>query len=469
MFLFSGVDISGGKTYTTKRTNRERRTKMDIKLSDHFTYGRLLRFTFPAMIMLVFTSLYCVIDGFFVANFAGATALAAVNFVFPILNILSTFGFLFGAGGSALIAKTLGEGNKEKANQLFSLFVYICGGLGIVFAILGFLILRPLMALLGAEGEMLDQAVLYGYILLPMMPFWNLQYAFQILCVTAEKPKLGLYATLAAGFTNMGLDALFVAGFGWGLYGAAAASALSQFIGGGIPLVYFFRKNSSLLRLGAAKWDGKAALKGLSNGSSELVSGVSGSLTGILYNIQLLHYAGELGVAAYSIMMYVAFIYAGIFIGFVNGSAPIIGYHLGAKNYPELKNMRRKCVTVCAVGSVIMFALAQGLAVPLSKIFAGYDPALFDMTLHGFRIYNLSCLFTGLAILGSSFFTALNNGPISATIALLRTVIYQVGCVLILPLMLGGEGIWYALTASEFLAAITTIVFLICFKKKYNY
>ncbi len=442
---------------------------MQIKLSDHFSYGKLLRFTFPAMVMMVFTSLYGVVDGLFVANYAGKTALAGINFVYPVLNILSTFGYLFGTGGSALIAKTLGEGDREKANNLFSLFVYICGGLGVVFAVLGFIFIKPLMAALGAEGEMLELAALYGYILLPALPFWNLQFAFQILFVTAEKPKLGLYTTLIAGCTNMVLDAVFVGLFRWGLVGAAVASALCWTVGGAIPLVYFGRKNTSLLRLGKATFDMKATVKATTNGSSELVSGVSGSLVNILYNAQLLTFAGENGVAAYSIMMYVAFVFIGIFFGFANGSAPVIGYHFGAKNHAELKSLRKKCVTLSIAGGLLMLTLSQLLAAPLSRVFAGYDPALYEMTLNGFRIYAVSFLFTGLAVLGSSFFTALNNGLVSAVISLLRTVIYQVGCLLLLPVFWQLDGIWISIVAAEGLAALTSVVFLILMRKKYQY
>ncbi|MBP3300715.1 MAG: MATE family efflux transporter [Clostridia bacterium] len=442
---------------------------MEIKLSDHFTYKRLLRFTFPAMVMMVFTSLYGVVDGFFVANYAGKTALAAINFVYPILNILAIFGYMFGTGGSALVAKTLGEEKREKANQLFSLFVYVCTALGILFSVLGVFLLRPLMETLGAEGEMLNEAYLYGNILLISLPFWNLQFLFQIFFATAEKPKLGLLVTLLAGGINMTLDALFVAGFGWGLVGAAIATALSQFAGGALPLIFFFRKNKTPLRLGKTNWDSKALLRGFSNGLSELVSGISGSLVGILYNTQLLHYAGEDGVAAYSIMMYVSFVFIGIFFGYANGSAPIIGYHYGAKNHEELRNLFRKSAVLNGLASLGMFLSAFLLSVPLSWIFSGQDPVLYEMTLHGFRIYAFSFLFSGTAILGSSFFTALNNGPVSAAISFLRTVVFQVACVLLFPTFWGLSGIWLSVVVAEFLAAAVAILFLLGNRKKYRY
>ncbi len=440
-----------------------------IRLSDHFTYGRLLRFTFPSMVMMVFTSLYGVVDGIFVANFAGKSALAGINFVYPILNILATFGYMFGSGGSALVSKTLGEGENKKANSLFSLFVYISFILGVVFAVAGFFLLRPLMAFLGAEGTMLDEAVLYGNILLISMPLWNLQFLFQIFFITAEKPKLGLYVTLLAGCANMVLDALFIGVFKWGIAGAAIATAISQLLGGGVPLIYFFMKNKSLLRLGKTHFDGKAMLKGTTNGASELISGVSGSLVGILYNTQLLKYAGEDGVAAYSIMMYVAFIFIGIFFGYVNGISPVIGYNYGAKNHIELKSLLKKSFTLIVAASVLMLILSESLSKPLSFIFAGNDEGLFSLTLRGFRIYSLSFLFSGTAIFGSAFFTALNNGLISGTISFMRTVVFQVFCVIVFPLLWDIDGIWYSVPASEALSVAVSLIFLIAMRKKYNY
>jgi len=442
---------------------------MQIQLSDHFSYGRLLRFTFPAMVMMVFTSLYGVVDGLFVTNFAGKTALAAINFVYPVLIILATFGYMFGTGGSALVAKTMGERKEEKANRLFSLFVYICIVLGVLFAVAGVFLLRPLLELFGAQGLMLEQAVLYGKILLVSMPFWNLQFLFQIFFVTAEKPRLGLYVTLLAGITNMVLDALFIAVFHWGITGAAVATALSQIVGGGIPLFYFFGKNTSRLRLGKTEFDGKATLKAMTNGFSELVNGISGSLVGILYNIQLIWYAGEDGVAAYSIMMYVSMVFVGIFFGYANGSAPIVGFHYGAQNHGELKSLRRKSIVLNVAASVAMLLVSELLAVPLSKVFAGYDGAFYDMTLKGFRIYAVSFLFSGMAIFGSSFFTALNNGLVSGFLSFARTMIFQVSCVLIFPLWWGIDGIWFSLVAAEALAVVVTVIFLLGMQKKYKY
>lgn len=421
------------------------------------------------MITMVFISLYGVVDGLFITNFVGKSALAALNFVYPILNILSIFGYMVGAGGSALVAKSLGEREPERSNQLFSLFVYLCTALGLLLTVVGFFVLRPLLSVLGAEGLMLEQAVEYGYIVLVSLTFWNLQYLFQIFFVTAEKPKLGLYVTVLAGVTNMVLDALFIAGFKWGLAGAAAATALGQIVGGGIPMIYFFRPNDSLLRLGKTRFDGRATVKGITNGTGELVSGISSSLVGLLYNTQLLKYAGEDGVAAYGIMMYVSMIFVGIFAGYLSGSAPVVGYHYGAENYSELKNLLKKGIILILSSSTGMFLLSMLLSVPLSRLFAGYDPELYAMTLHGFKIYSVSYLFIGMAALGSSFFTALNNGLVAAILSFLRTFIFQVLSVILLPLVWDIDGIWYSVVAAQGLAMMCSVTVLFGMRKKYHY
>ena len=193
-----------------------------IQLSDHFDYKRLLRFTLPSIVMMIFTSIYSVVDGFFVSNFAGKTPFAAVNFIFPVLMILGCVGFMFGTGGSALIAKTMGEGDRKRANDIFSLLVYGGAVSGVVLAAVGIVLMPKLAAMLGAEGELLANSIVYGRIVLCALPFYTLQMEFQCLFVTAEKPTLGLGVTVAAGVTNMALDALFVGALQWGLEGAWA-------------------------------------------------------------------------------------------------------------------------------------------------------------------------------------------------------------------------------------------------------
>ena len=442
---------------------------MNIQLSDHFTYKKLLRYTLPSIVMMVFTSIYGVVDGFFVSNFVGKTPFTAVNFIYPLLMILGCAGFMFGTGGGALIAKTMGEGKPERANQLFSLVVYAGLASGLALGALGLLILRPAASALGAEGELLENCVRYARVILLAIPAFVLQYEFQCLFATAGKPTLGLIVTVAAGCTNMALDALFVAGFRWGLEGAAAATALSQVVGGIVPLVYFARPNSSLLRLGRTSFDGRALVRACTNGSSELMSSVSASVVSMLYNAQLLRYAGEDGVAAYGVLMYVSLVFQAVFIGYSVGTAPVIGYHYGAQNDSELRGLRRKGMVVIAVFAAAMFAAAQLLARPLSLLFVGYDPELLELTVQAFFIFSFSFLFSGFAIFGSSFFTALNNGLVSAVISFLRTLVFQTAAVLIFPLIWNVDGIWMSIVAAEGLATAVTAAFLRALRKKYRY
>ncbi len=442
---------------------------MNIRLSDHFSYKTLLRFTLPSIVMMIFTSIYGVVDGFFVSNFVGKTPFAAVNFIMPFLMILGAFGFMFGTGGSALVAKTMGEGDRERANRIFSLILYVSIAVGIAVAILGIIFLRPVAKMLGAEGELLENCVTYGRIILLATPAFMLQYEFQSFFVTAEKPKLGLAVTVAAGVTNMVLDALLVGLLPLGLVGAAMATAISQCVGGIVPLFYFGKKNSSLLRLCKTDFDGKALLKTCVNGSSELMSNISFSLVGMLYNIQLLNYAGENGVAAYGVLMYVNFIFISAFIGYSVGSAPVVGYNFGAGNKAELKSLLRKSIVIVGCFSVFMVVVAELLARPFGMLYVGYDAELLEMTVKGFVISSFSFLFSGMAIYGSSFFTALNDGLTSALISFLRTLVFQVAAVIIFPLIWGIDGIWVSIVAAELMATLTTVLFLVIKRKKYGY
>lgn len=448
---------------------RRNRNKTSIHLWDHFTYKRLLRFTLPSMVMMVFTSVYGVVDGFFVSNFVGKTPFAAVNFIMPLLMILGCAGFMFGTGGSALIAKTMGEGKAKKANELFSLIVYAGLVSGILIMVFGLVLLKPAAILMGAEGRLLEDSILYGKIILAAIPFYILQYEFQCLFATAGKPQLGLCVTVASGVTNMVLDGLFVAVFSWGLAGAAWATALSQFVGGVAPLIYFGRENSSQLRLGKCGFDGKALLRTCANGSSELMSNISMSVVGMLYNIQLIKYAGENGVAAYGVLMYVSLIFQAIFIGYAVGGAPVIGYHYGAGHHDELRNLLRKSIRLMAVFSLLMFLAGQALARPLSLLFVSYDEELLEMTVHAFAIFSFSFLLSGFSIFTSSFFTALNDGLTSALISFLRTLVFQSGAVLLFPLVWGLEGIWMSIVAAEVLAAGVMALFLGGKRRVYHY
>lgn len=442
-----------------------------IQLSDHFTYKKLLKFTFPPIMMMIFTSIYSVVDGFFVSNFAGDIPFKAINLIMPFLMILATVGFMFGAGGTAIVANKFGEGEVKKANDYFSLFVYVTFVLGVAFAVLGSIFLRPIAKLLGAEGEILDNCLLYGRIILVALPFVVLQNLFQTFFIAAEKPRLGLAVIIAAGVTNMVLDALLVVLLPkeYKLAGAAIATAASQLVGGVVPLVYFFRKNGSILRLGKTKFDGRAILKACTNGSSEFMSNVAMNIVGMLYNLQLLKYAGDNGVAAYGVMMYVGFIFVAVFIGYTTGVAPVIGYHNGAENYDELKGILKKSLIILLCGGLFMFGIAEILALPLSKLFVSYDQALLDMTVHGFRIFACSFLFMGFSVFGSGFFTALNDGLTSALISFLRTMVFQVVAVLLLPRIWNLDGIWLSVVVADVVALLFTFLFVIIKRKKYRY
>ncbi len=441
----------------------------DIRLSDHFTCRRLLRFTLPSVLMMIFTSVYSMVDGFFVSNFAGKTPFAAVNFIMPFLIMLGALGFMFGTGGSALIAITLGEGDKARAQRLFSLFVYVTAVCGVALAVLGIALLRPIAAWLGAEGELLEQCVLYGRIILIALPAYMLQYEFQSFFVAAEKPQLGLAFTVASGLTNIVLDMLLVGVWHGGLAGAAAATVISQAVGGLGPLVYFARPNGSLLRLISARLDLRALGKACANGSSELMSNISASVVGMLYNAQLMRFAGEDGVAAYGVLMYVNMIFMAAFMGYSVGAAPVVGYHYGAGNTRELKSLLRKSLGIILLCSLAMLALAEGTGSCLAALFVGYDPALLALTRRGFLIYSVSFLFAGIPVYGSSFFTALNNGGVSALIAFLRTCLFQAAAVLILPAFLGIDGIWLASVAAELLAVGVTLLCLGKNRARYRY
>lgn len=442
---------------------------MKIQLSDYFNYKKLLRFTLPSIVMMVFTSIYGVVDGLFVSNIVGSTSFAAVNFIMPVLMILGAAGFMFGTGGSALVAKTMGQGEGEKAKRLFSLIVYTTAISGAIIAVIAFIFMRPIASLLGAEGNMLEACVIYGRIITVALPFYMLQFLFQSFFITAEKPTLGLIVTVIAGVTNMVLDALFMAGFGWGLVGAAVATALSQVVGGIIPIFYFIFVRNGVLSLTKTKFDGRAIGAACINGSSELMSNIAMSLVSMVYNVQLLNYAGENGISAYGVLMYVNFVFISVFIGYSVGASPVIGYHYGADNSAELKSLLKKSLLIIGSASVLMFIIAELLAVPVAAIFVGYDIELYEMTVTAFRISSFTFIFAGIAIFGSSFFTALNNGLISAVISFLRTLVFQIGAVLLFSYLWGLDGIWLSIVAAEVMAVIITIIFLITNKKKYKY
>ena len=441
----------------------------NIRLSDHFTYSKLLRFTLPSIVMMVFTSIYGVVDGLFVSNFVGKTAFASVNLVMPFVMILGGMGFMIGTGGTALVSKILGQGDPDTANRTFSMMVLFTLALGIVLSAAGIVFMRPVSRFLGATDAMMDDCVLYGRIVTGFTFAFMLQNVFQSFFIAAEKPKLGLKVTVAAGLANMVLDALFIAVFNWGVAGAAIATGLSQCVGGVLPLVYFLRPNSSLLRLSPTRLRLRPILAACGNGSSELMSNISSSVVSMLYNFQLMRLAGEDGVSAYGVLMYVQFIFISIYIGYSIGCAPVVSYHFGAQNHGELKNLLGKSVLLMGCTGVALTALAMALADPLSRLFVGYDAGLFALTSHAFRLFAWSFLLAGFNIYASGFFTALNNGGISAAISFLRTLVFQSASVLILPIFLDVDGIWWAITVAEVFAFLISVTFLLAKRGKYHY
>lgn len=443
--------------------------KNPIQLSDHFTYSRLFRFVLPSIVMMVFTSIYGVVDGLFVSNFAGKTAFASINLIMPFLIILGAMGFMLGTGGTALVSRVLGEGDKEHANKYFSMITLFGILLGVILTVVGVLSMRPMAILLGATEAMVDDCVLYGRIVVCFLTSFMLQNMFQSFLIAAERPKFGLLITLAAGVTNMVLDALFVGVFRWGIAGAAIATGISQTVGGVVPLMYFLFSKSSPLRLRWTEFEAQPLLRSCANGSSELMSNISGSLIGMLYNAQLMRFLGEDGVATYGVLMYVQFIFVAIDIGYSIGCAPIISYHYGARNHPELRNLLTKGLKVMGILGIVMTIAAISLSGTLANIFVGYDATLCELTRHAFHLFSFAFLLAGFNIFLSSFFTALNNGGVSAAISFLRTLVFQAASVILLPMALDVDGLWWAASAAEALAFVVSIGFLLAMKGKYHY
>ena len=444
--------------------------KTKIQLSDHFTYGKLLRFTLPSIVMMVFTSIYSVVDGFFISNFAGKTAFAALNLIWPFLMILGGMGFMIGTGGTALVSRYLGAGQKERARRYFSMLVEFTVVLGLILTAIGLIFMEPIARFLGATEEMIPDCVLYGRIVIAFNVAFMFQNVFQSFLIAAEKPRLGLVATVSAGVTNMILDALLVGVFRWGLAGAALATGLSQTVGAVIPMVFFLnRENGSALHFSFTPMEAHPLLQACGNGASELMSNISGSIAAMVYNFQLLKFLGEDGVSAYGVIMYVGFIFVAIFVGYSIGSAPIISFHFGAENREELKNMFRKSYLLMAVWGIAMALAAYLLAGPLAKLFVGYDRQLCELTVHAMRLHCLAFLFTGANIFTSSLFTALNDGTVSAAVSFARSMVLQIATVLLLPGLMGPDGLWLAALATDTCALVIDICVLGGNRKKYGY
>ncbi len=443
---------------------------MKIQLSDHFTYNKLIRFTLPSIVMIIFTSIYTMVDGFFISNYVGKTAFASINLIFPYIQILGGMGTMLGVGGSALVAMTLGTGDTNRAQKYFTMMTYLMAIVGVVCTFLGFIFLKPMAHIFGATENMMEDCLVYGGTCLVFNTVWLMQYGFQSYLVVAEKPKFGLMVTVLAGLTNMILDFLFMAVFHLGVFGAAMATGLSQCVGALVPLFWFIsKKNTTHLRFEKTKIELAPVLRACGNGLSEMLSSVSGSITGILYNLQLMKYAGEDGVAAYGVVMYAAFIFMGVFMGYSSGSSPIMGYHYGAQNHKEMKNVMKKSMILLGCSAVVLTCGAFASASTLAKIFVGYDAALWELTTHAFIICSIPFLFMWFNVYASSFFTALNDGAVSAAISFMRALVLPVTSIIVMPMILGLDGVWFSFTSSELLGIVVSLVFLLGKRKKYGY
>lgn len=442
---------------------------MKIELNEHFTYKKLIKFTLPSILMMIFTSIYGVVDGFFVSNYVGAEAFASVNLIMPVIIILSAVGFMIGTGGNALVAMTLGQHDEKRANEIFSMLIYILIFLGICLSIAMAVFMPKMARILGATDIMIDDCVIYGRISMVSLTFFMLQTSFQSFMVTAARPHFGLYITIAAGVTNMVLDLVFVGILGFGVAGAAWATVASEIVGGSVPLIYFIIPNKSKLNLVKAGFQFRPLIKVLSNGASEFMTIISSSFVNMLYNLQLMKIAGEKGVASFGVIMYINFMFTGVLFGYAFGSSSIVSYHYGAENYKELRSLFSKSTKIIGIASLISFASAQLFAIPLVKIFFSYSDELIEMTTHGFRIYSIAYLMIGFNGYASSLFTALNNGRVSATIAFGRTLVFQVASILILPRIFGLDGIFSSIIVAEFLGIMVSMFFINKYKNEYHY
>lgn len=444
--------------------------KQQIQLSDHFTYSRLLRFTLPSICMMIFTSIYGMVDGFFISNIVGKTAFASVNLIIPFLQIIGGVGAMLGVGGSALVAKTLGEGDIPKARRYFTMMMYLMLGTSIFFTVVGIAVLRPVAYLFGATEAMIGDVMTYGTICLLFNTALQAQYTFQSYLIVAEKPKLALGVVIAAGVSNMILDYVLMAVIPMGIAGAAFATGLSQCVAGVIPFLWFLsKKNKSALRFTKTNFELKPMLLACGNGASEMMSSVSASITGILYNLQLMKYAGEDGVAAYGVVMYAAFVFLGVFNGYSQGSSPIMGYHYGAQNFKEMKNVLKRSLIMLGSAAAVLTALAMMLARPIASVFVGYDAELLDMTARAFMICATPFLVMWFNMYTSCFFTALNDGAVSAAISFMRALVLPVICIIVMPLIWELDGVWYSLAGSEILGVFVSLAFLLGKRKKYHY
>lgn len=444
---------------------------MKIELSGHYSYSRILKTCIPSVLMILTTSVYSIVDGLFVSNFAGTTSFAALNIIWPAIATVAAFGLMFGTGGSALVAMVIGQDDRDRANGIFTMLIRAMLILGAVCGTLLFIFMRPVSIWLGADEAMLPDCIRYGRILVCAMPAFMSQMAFNSFFMTAEKPQLGTLLTVICGITNIAFDALFIVVFGWGLTGAAIATVLGMAVGGIYPLYYFSSKkrNTTKLKFVKADTDWHCIVRCCSNGLSEYVGNIALNIVSMCYNLQLMKLIGQDGVAVYGILMYIGYVYASVYIGYNIAVSPIVSFNYGAQNHDELKSLLRKSIVILLVAGTILTGLSEILSSPMAGIFVGYDPGLKALTARAIRIYMISFMICGLNMFVSAWFTALNNGIVSACAAFARTLVFEMGAIFILPLLLGLDGVWLAVDVADMLALVLAVILLSTFRKRYNY
>lgn len=418
---------------------------------------------------MVFMSLYTMVDGVFVSRFAGTAALSAVNIVYPMVSVVVAVGVMLATGGSAIIAKRMGEGKPEQARQNFSYLILAGVLIAVGMAALALVFLKPLLHLLGARGALFELCYAYALPLVFFIPSGILQMLFQTLLVTAGRPMLGLTVTVLGGVANIVLDYLFIVPLQMGIAGAAIATGIGFSIPAVFGLLYFALRRSGPLCFVRPKGGGKMLLRCCANGSSEMVTNMSTAVTTFLFNLLMMRYAGEDGVASITIVLYTQYLMTAVYMGYATGTAPVFSFHHGSRNGEQLRRLFRISMGFIALCSVATFALALVFAKQVVVIFTPAGSPVFEMALYGFRLFSGSFLFAGVGIFASAMFTAFSDGKVSAAISFLRTFAFIVLALLLLPLAMGLDGVWLAVPLAEVLGFGVSLFFLYRKKKRYCY
>lgn len=438
-------------------------------IAQEFNLISLLRFVAPTVVMLVFMSLYQMVDAVFVSKFVGENALSALNIVYPFPSIVIAVSIMLATGGSAIIARNMGEGKEKEAKENFSFIVLVGAVIGVAIATAGILFIEPLIYMLGATPSLYDYCYEYLFILVLSVPLSVFQMLFQSFFVTAGKPHLGLTLTVLGGVSNIVLDYVFIVLCGFGVSGAALATSIGYSIPGLFGLIYFAvsRKGTLYFVKPVFRWG--VLFKCCINGSSEMVNNLAVAVTTFLFNVLMLKYEGEAGVAAITIVLYAQFLMTSAFMGFSSGIAPVVSFNYGSGNVRQLKKIFKISVWVIAVVSAAVFVIAETCSDVVIMVFTPAGSEVFGLTKYGFAIFSFSFLCTGMNIFASALFTAFSNGKISAILSFLRTFVFLTACLLFLPLFWGVDGIWLAVPVAEVMALFVSVYYLVRFKKVYQY